>query len=742
MQGLDRRTFLMLAVASGGSLVIGFRGAAADGQAEGQAIATELHPLIRIAPDNRVTIFAKNPEIGQGARTSLPMVVAEELEVDWEQVEVIQAPLDARLDNQFAGGSLGLLFGFKPLSEAGAAARMMLVAAAAARWQVEPAACLARSGRVLGPGDRSLSYGELAAEAARLPLPVDIPLKSPGDYRIIGTARPDVDGTRIVRGEPLYALDVRVPGALTAVIARAPSWGATLGSVETARARAVSGVVDVVVIDPAAAGGRLIAPNLPGLRPGVAVLATDTWAALQGCDALEIEWDLSRASVENTAGILGAFHQALAGEPTVVPRSDGDFDAALAAANRTHTADYELPFLAHVPMEPLNATASVADGHCELWVGTQNPEDLSKCVEQVLGLPPERIEIHMMRSGGGFGRRYYPDFAIEAAWLSRAAGRPVKVVWTREDDIRYDFYRPAAAFSLQAGLDAAGKVTAWRTRLANGSRSTCLGRDDAPNGTELDEYAFPSGFVPNLRMEYCSVASQAPVGQWRGVAATKTMFAVSSFIDELAVLAGMDPIDYFLQFIGPDRRQPVVGDYALDVARIRAVTRRVAEMCGWGAPLPRGVGRGFAAGYCSTAFIAEVVEVTVAADGALDVGRVWAAVDCGPVINASGARGQVEGSIIDALGVTLRCSVDVSAGIAVSDNFDTYPIAHIGDTPDIAVDFIGTDARVRGLGECGVPPLAPALCNAIFAATGLRIRRLPIGDQLRPGKAPTRQDFS
>jgi len=409
VQGLDRRTFLMLAVASGGGLVIGFRGAAADGQAEGQAVATELHPLIRIAPDNRITIFAKNPEIGQGVRTSLPMVVAEELEVDWEQVEVIQAPLDARLDNQFAGGSLGLLFGFKPLSEAGAAARMMLVAAAAARWQVEPAACLARSGRVLGPGDRSLSYGELAAEAARLPVPVDIPLKSPGDYRIIGTARPDVDGTRIVRGEPLYALDVRVPGALTAVIARAPSWGATPGSVNTARARGVSGVVDVVVIDPAAAGGQLIAPNLPGLRPGVAVLATDTWSALQGRDALEIEWDLSRASVENTADILGAFHQALAGEPTVVPRSDGDFDAALAAASQTHTADYELPFLAHVPMEPLNATASVADGHCELWVGTQNPEDLSKCVEQVLGLPPERIEIHMMRSGGGFGRPVCPS---------------------------------------------------------------------------------------------------------------------------------------------------------------------------------------------------------------------------------------------------------------------------------------------------------------------------------------------
>jgi len=264
-----------------------------------------------------------------------------------------------------------------------------------------------------------------------------------------------------------------------------------------------------------------------------------------------------------------------------VPRNDGDFDATVAAADRQHAAVYELPFLAHVPMEPLNATASVGEGRCELWVGTQNPEDLQKCVAQVLRLPRERIAIRMLRAGGGFGRRYYPDFAIEAAVLSKAVSRPVQVLWTREDDIGYDFYRPAAVYRLHAGLDASGKVIAWRTRLANASRSSCLGRDDAPHGTELDEYSFPAGLVPNLRLEYSAVPSQAPLGQWRGVGDTKNMFAVSCFLDELAVLAGTDPIEYFLEFLGPDRRQPVVGDHALDVSRIRAVSRHVAEMCKW-----------------------------------------------------------------------------------------------------------------------------------------------------------------
>jgi len=730
MPVLDRRQFLQAGLLAGGVFAIGLRRANASTTGKQHSAAIELHPLIRIAPDNSITIYAKNPEIGQGVRTSLPMVVAEELGVDWQQVHVEQAALDARLEDQFAGGSLSLLLGFKALSEAGAAARMMLVAAAAERWRVEPSACTAQSGRVLGPQGKVLTYGELAADAARQSVPTDIPLKSPDDYSILGTAQGDVDAQRIVRGEPLYGIDVRLPGMLTALVARAPRWGATLRRVDDSKTRKVPGVVDVIVVDQASAGGRLIAPNDPGVRPGVAVLATNTWAAWRGREVLDVEWDFTRASTERTEAILDGYRKALATEPTVLARSDGDFASALAAAASSHRATYEAPFLAHVPMEPLNATASATTDRCEVWVGTQNPEDLTTALEHALKLPRSQVAVHVLRAGGGFGRRYYSDFAIEAAWLSRAAGRPVQVLWTREDDVRHDFYRPAAAFELQAALDASGKVSGWRTRLANASRSTYLGRDDAPHGTELDEYSFPAGLVPNLRLEYSAVASQAPLGQWRGVESSKSMFAVSSFVDELAALAGRDPIEYFLDFIGPPRRQPIVEDYALDVARIHTVARHVAAACGWGRPLPRGHGRGFAAGYCNTAFIAEVVEVHVSDDGELTVPRVWASVDCGPVINPSGARGQVEGGIIDALGAALRCQVDMADGIAVSDNFDRYPIARISDAPEISVQFVGADARVRGLGECGVPPLAPALCNAIFAATGKRLRRLPIGSQL------------
>lgn len=731
MENLDRRKFLQVAAASGGAFVIGMslapdRAISADANDSG----TELHPLIRIAPDNKITIFAKNPDMGQGTRTSLPMVVAEELEVDWEQVAVVQAPLDGRLKNQFSGGSLSLLLGFEDLSKAGAAARIMLVTAAAERWKVSPSACTARSGRVRGPGGRNLTYGELAAEAAGRPVPKEIPLKSPGKYRIIGTSKSDVDLEKIVRGESLYGLDVQLPNALTAVVARSPRWDARVRRVNAREAKKIPNVIDVVTIDQAKAGGRIIEPNSPGVRPGVAVLATNTWAAMKGREALNIEWDFAPASRESTEHIFAAFRRAGA-TPSVTVRADGDVEAGLAAAAKVHDATYEVPFLAHVPMEPMNFTASVTDESCQLWGGTQNPEDLRTAIEKALGLKKDKIKIHVMRSGGAFGRRFYSDFAVEAAWLSRAAGRPVKVVWTREDDIRYDFYRPAAVFNLTAGLDAGGKVTAWRTRLANASRSTYLGRDDAPNGTEIDEYSFPAGFVANLSLEFGPVDSHVPLGQWRAVEPGKSMFATSSFLDELAREAGSDPVRFFLQFIGPGRMQPIVKDYSRDVGRMRAVAERVAAMAGWGTALPRGRGRGFAAGYCNTSFIAEVVEVEVSASGGLSVPKVWAAVDCGPVINPLGARGQIEGAIVDALGAALRCEVKIADGMAATDNFDTYQIARMPDAPEIEVDFIGTDPRVRGLGEPGVPPLAPALCNAIFAATGRRIRRLPIGDQLK-----------
>lgn len=728
MKDLNRRTFLATVAASGGAFVIGVP--VARGAARTPLTETELHPLIRIAPDNDITIFAKNPEMGQGVKTSLPMVVAEELEVDWDQIRVEQATLDPRVDNQFSGGSLSLLLGFQELAQAGAAARTMLIAAAAARWQVDPEQCKARSARVHGPGGKSLTYGALAAEAVGQTVPEDVPLKAREDYRIIGTPTSDVDMDKIIRGRPLYGLDVKVPGALNAVVARSPRYDATIKSFDASEAMKVPGVVDVVLIDPEEAGGRIIKANSPGLRPGVAVLAANTWTAMKGREALRIEWNFSGASDEDSRGISSANREGLK-TVTIAPREDGDVEAAFADADKIIEVIYEVPFLAHVPMEPMNYTASFNGETVELWGGTQNLEGLRDAMVAAFGLKPENITIHVERSGGAFGRRFYSDFAVEAAYLSRAADRPVKVIWTREDDIKYDFFRPAAVFGMKASLDADGKVTAWRTRVANASRSTYLERDDAPNGTEIDEYDFPGGFIDNLRLEYSAVPSHVPCGQWRAVAPSKSMFATSSFLDELAHEAGRDPVEFFLDFMGPARTQLVLENYPFNVGRVRDVAEHVAGMSGWGGQMPKDRGKGFACGYCNTSFMAEVVEVEVTDEGEVKVPRVWVAVDCGPVINPAGAEAQIQGAVTDALGVALRCAVEIEDGMAVSDNFNTYQIARMTDAPEVIVDFIGTDARVRGLGEPGLPPLAPALCNAIFAATGKRIRKLPIGDQLQ-----------
>lgn len=728
MGEINRRTLLVASAASAGAFVIGLPIAGSSAREPGAG--TELHPLIRITSDNEITIFAKNPEMGQGIKTSLPMVAAEELEVDWAEVRVEQASLDTRVENQFSGGSLGLLFGFPELAAAGAAARTMLIAAAAERWRVDPAECHARSARVHGPGAKSFTYGELAAEAAALKVPEEIPLKDPKDYAIIGKPTSDVDLDKILRGKPLYGLDVDVPGALIALVERSPRYDAVVKSFDASQASKVPGVVDVVLVDPEKAGGKIIEPNSPGLRSGVAVLAQNTWAAMKGREALNVEWDFSEASDEDSQGISTAYNDGL-NTVTVTPREDGDVDAVFAAADKIVDVAYEVPFLAHVPMEPMNYTASFDSETVELWGGTQNLEGLRDAMIKAFGLKPENITIHVERSGGAFGRRYYSDFAVEAAYLARATGHAVKVVWTREDDIKYDFYRPAAVFGMKASLSADGKVTGWRTRVANASRSTYLGRDDAPNGTEIDEYDFPGGFIENLRQEYSAVPSQVPRGQWRAVAPSKSMFATSSFLDELAHAAGKDPVAFFLDFMGPARTQLVLENFPFNVGRVRDVAEHVRKMSGWGDAMPKGQGRGFACGYCNTSFIAEVVEVAVSDEGEIKVPRVWVAVDCGPVINPLGAEAQIQGAVTDALGVALRCAVEVKDGIAISDNFNTYEIARITDAPEVIVEFIGTDARVRGLGEPGVPPLAPALCNAIFVATGKRIRKLPIGDQLR-----------
>jgi isoquinoline 1-oxidoreductase beta subunit len=730
MRPVSRRQFLRLGVMSGAGLLLGSRPArSAVAGAGNAAAATALHPLIQVRPDGGVVLFAQNPDMGQGVRTSLPMILAEELDVAFEDVEVRQADWLPGEDLQFSGGSLSIRLNYGPLRRAGAAARHMLLQAAAEHWRLPPARMRTERGRVLGPGsEHTATYGELAAAAAGLPVPEEVPLKPEAAFTLIGRSRHDVDLQRIVTGQPLYSLDLKLPGMLYAAVRRSPvSDGQVESFVDTA-ARKVPGVREVRLLSNEGHGGRVILPNSPNFVSGVAVLADDSWAALRGAQALEVHWRLP-GQTEDTDDLYRRFHAALDGPATTV-RRDGDPERVLAAAQQPFAAEYQLPLLAHAPMEPMNCTARVEAGRAEVWAPTQNPGGLAEAVARALGIEAAAIRVHILRSGGGFGRRYYADFAIEAALLARATGRPVKVVWPREEDLRHGYFRPAGVHRIRAALDGAGRVSAWQHRLAGHSRAAFLERADPPWDSELDAYTFPAGLVPNLSFEHAYLPSRVPLGQWRAIAASANVFVVASALDELAHRAGADPVAFFLRLLGDGDSVPVHDGFALDTARLRDVIRRVAETAGWRQPLGWQAGdarrgRGFAACYDQGAWVAEVAEVSLRGRH-LRVDRVVAAVDCGRVINPQGARAQVEGAILDGLGAALAGEITLQEGVVQQDNFNGYRLLRMDQAPAVEVHFIDSTEDPRGLGEPPLPPLAPAVCNAIFAATGRRVRRLPL----------------
>jgi len=488
------------------------------------------------------------------------------------------------------------------------------------------------------------------------------------------------------------------------------------------------GVRDVRLLSNERHGGRVILPNSPGFVSGVAVLADDSWTALQGAQALDVQWQLPEAP-EDTDDLYRRFNSALDGAVTEV-RRDGDPARILAAAQDPFEAVYQVPLLAHAPMEPMNCTAQVTGEGIELWAPTQNPGGLAEAVAKVLSVEPAAIRVHVLRAGGAFGRRYYSDFAIEAALLARETGRPVKVVWPREDDMRHGYFRPAGVHRIRAALDGAGRVQAWQHRLAGHSRAAFLERDDPPWDSELDPYTFPAGCVPNLSFEHAYVPSRVPLGQWRAISASANVFVVASALDELAHLSGTDPVDFLLRLLGERESVPVHEGFALDTVRLRGVIRRVVEAAGWTQPLGWQAGdarrgRGFAACYDQGAWVAEVAEVSVRGRR-LRVDRVVAAVDCGRVINPQGARAQVEGAILDGLSAALAGEITLRNGVVQQGNFNGYRLLRMDQAPAVEVHFVDSLEDPRGLGEPPLPPLAPAVVNAIFAATGRRVRRLPL----------------
>jgi isoquinoline 1-oxidoreductase subunit beta len=720
MNAISRRQFLRLGAISSLGLVIGIPVAKRSGADAGGAL---LHPLIWIGSDGGITLYAQNPEIGQGVKTALPMIVADELGVDWNAITIEQADWNPALENQFAGGSLGIRLNYEAMLKAGASAREMLVAAAARRWQTKPELLSVSAGQVVHAATgESLPFADLAAEAAQLPVPASPKLKSESEYRLIGKSLADVDLPRIIDGTLTYSLDLKLPRMLYAVVVRCPQSDGQPESFDDSAAKAVPGVVGFRMIRNDRHGGRIILPNCPNFVSGVAVLAEDTWAAMQGARLLKVTWKAPK-SRDDSSVLMGRFDKAMESDRGEFVRRDGNPSMIDETEAARIDATYRLPFLAHMTMEPMNCTAAFSDGRLELWAPTQEPGMAAEAAGKALAIDPAQIKVHVMRSGGGFGRRFYADFVVDAAILARDIGRPVKVVWTREDDLHYDYFRPASLQRVRAAADGNGRLTRWDQKVVSHPRSVYLEREGSP--AEIADYEFPAGFVPNLLFEYVPVTARIPLGQWRSVDHSSNVFVASCAIDELAHAGGREPLAAWLALLGPERLVQVREDFRFDASRLRQVLMTAARAAGWGVPMPKGRGRGLAASYNQGSWVAEIAEVTVTGE-TLTVDRIVAVVDCGRVINPSGARKQVEGAVIEGLSAALFGEITVKDGIVEQDNFHQYRLCRMQNVPPIEVTFIESRDAPRGLGEPPLPPVAPAVCNAIFAASGVRIRELPL----------------
>ena len=714
MDKLDRRQFMKLTGLVGGGLMLTFtlpRASAASGPLQPNG-------YVRIDADG-IVLYAKNPEVGQGVKTSLPMIIAEELDAAWGDVAVEQSAIDAeRYGMQFAGGSMSIPMNWTTLRQAGATARAMLVGAGAKRLGVPVEELSTKDSHVVHEASgRKLAYTELAADAAEMPVPnpASLKLKSTDEFRLLGKRITGVDNEALVRGEPLFGIDQSVPDMKIAVYQKCPAIGGKATSANLDEIKAMPGVHDAFILD----GNG----NAMDLLPGVAIVADSTWAAIRAKRALTVDWDETEASKDSwsdavaQAGTL----RSETGERVV---DEGDVDAAFKAADKRASGYYTYHFVSHAQLEPQNCTASFADGEIEIWAPTQTPGSGIDAVARTLGIDKTKILLHQTRIGGGFGRRLYNDFMCEAAAISQRAGVPVKLQWTREDDMAYDLYRAGGFHQLEGSLDADGKVTGWRDHFIT------FANDGRPvSGGALRPGVFPSGLVDNVRFEQTALDWKNRCAAWRAPGANVFGFVVQSFLHELAATAGRDHLEVLLEVFGEPRWLVPNNPQTLNTERAANVVRLAAEKAGWGSDMPDGRALGLAFYFSHMGHIAEVADVSVSDDKKVKVHKVTVAADVGPIVNLSGAENQMQGSVVDGLSTMMGLSVTFENGRVQQSNFDQYPLLRMAATPKVDVHFVDSDFSPTGLGEPALPPLAPAVCNAIYTVTGHRIRTLPISEE-------------
>ena len=723
MKPVSRREFLRASSIVGGGLLLASYLETADAISAFAASASpEFAPnaFIRMTPDGIVTIIAKNPEIGQGMKTMLPMLIADELDVEWKNVRVEQGAVDpSKFENQWAGGSQATPMNWIPMRRVGAAGRAMLVTAAAQTWGVPESECTTEPGFVLhaGSGKRA-AYTELLEKAAAIPAPkLDaVQLKDPKDFRIIGKSQSGVDNMAIVTGKPIFGIDVSLPGMLYAAYVKCPVFAGKVVRANLDEIKKQPGVKYAFVVE-----GQTAA--LDGLMPGVAIVADSWWAAQSARKKLVVKWDEGETAKQSSADwaqrALALSEQA----PKKMLRTDGDAGGALKSATKVVSASYFYPFLAHAPLEPMNTTAWFRDGKFEIWSATQFPVPGRQLVAKTLGVDESNVTVHLTRIGGGFGRRIMNDYMVEAAAVAKQVDAPVKLLWTREDDMQHDFYRPAGWHYFSAGVDAGGKLVAMKSHMVTFGEN-----DKAARAADANQVEFPARFIPNVALGVTYMPFGIPTGWLRAPGSNGIAFAFQSFLDEVAIAARKDPLQFRIDLlssalVGEGGRDNFVGE------RMRGVLELVREKSSWGkTTLPKGTGMGVAFYFSHRGYFAEVVQATVSKDGKVDVDKVWVAGDIGSqVINPSNAENQAQGSVLDGLSEAFAQEITIEKGRVAQGNFNTFPLIRMRQAPpSIEVHFRKTDFPPTGLGEPALPPAPPALCNAIFAATGKRIRSLPI----------------